>query len=72
LRTQPPVGTITGGFRGALDGIPARLVRRTTFGYTVELLEATGDFDEGDRVNVRVTEFELNPRTLPKDSSTVV
>jgi len=37
MAKQPRVGTITGVFDGALDGLPARLVRRRKFGYTVEL-----------------------------------
>jgi hypothetical protein len=37
MAKQPLVGTITGVFDGALDGLPARLVRRRKLGYTVEL-----------------------------------
>ena len=37
MAKQPIVGTITGVFDGALDGLPARLVRRRKLGYTVEL-----------------------------------
>lgn len=62
LRTQPPIGTIKGVFDGALDGTPARLVSRTKFGCTVELLESKGEFHEGDRVNLSVTEFEITKR----------
>ena len=37
MAKQPLVGTIIGVFDGALDGLPARLVRRRKLGYTVEL-----------------------------------
>ena len=42
MRKRPIVGTITGVFAGTLDGRRARLIRRTTLGYTVELLESKG------------------------------
>jgi hypothetical protein len=38
------VGTITGVFDEALDGLVARLIRKRKFGYTVELLEAKPPF----------------------------
>ena len=37
MAKQPLVGTIIGGFDGALNGLRARLVRRRKLGYTVEL-----------------------------------
>ena len=37
LRKHPVPGTIRGVVDGALDGVQARLIRRTTGGYTVEL-----------------------------------
>jgi hypothetical protein len=51
------VGTITGVFDGALDGIVARLVRRRKFGYTVELLESKRTFQKGDIVHLSPAEF---------------
>jgi hypothetical protein len=39
MAKQAIIGTIIGVFNGALDGLPARLVRRRKFGYTVELLD---------------------------------
>jgi len=56
---QPLVGTIIGVFDGALDGLPARLVRRRKFGYTVELLEARGRFQAGTIVHLSFAEFLL-------------
>jgi hypothetical protein len=38
VRKNPLVGTITGAFNGALDGVLARLIGMRKFGYTVELL----------------------------------
>ena len=46
------IGTIIGVFDGALDGLPARLVRRRKLGYTVELLEARGRFQAGTLVHL--------------------
>jgi hypothetical protein len=37
MAKQAIIGTIIGGFDGVLNGLPARLVRRRKFGYTVEL-----------------------------------
>ena len=51
------VGTITGVFDGALDGIAARLVRRRKFGYTVELLASRHPFQKGDIVHLSPAEF---------------
>ena len=51
------VGTIRGVFDGALDGITARLVRRRTLGYTVELLESKSLFHKGDIVHLSPAEF---------------
>jgi hypothetical protein len=51
------VGTITGVFDGALDGIAARLVRRRKFGYTVELLASKHTFQKGDILHLSPAEF---------------
>jgi hypothetical protein len=51
------IGTIVGVFNGALDGLPACLVRRRKFGYTVELLEARGRFQAGTIVHLSFAEF---------------
>jgi hypothetical protein len=51
------VGTITGVFDEALDGISARLLRRTRVGYTVELLESKHPFHKGDTVYLSPAEF---------------
>ena len=53
------VGTITGVFDGALDGVAARLVRRRKFGYTVELIESKHSFQKGDIVHLSPGEFLL-------------
>ena len=55
------IGTIIGVFNGALDGLPARLVRRRKLGYTVELLEARGRFPAGSIVHLSFAEFLLPP-----------
>ena len=60
MRKKPIVGTIVGVFSGALDGFQAQLIRRTKFGYTVELLESRGEFRTGDRVHLSVAEFQIN------------
>ena len=59
MAKQPLVGTIIGVFDGALDGLPARLVRRRKFGYTVELLEVRGRFQAGTIVHLSFAEFLL-------------
>jgi len=59
MAKQPLVGTIIGVFDGALDGLPARLVRRRKLGYTVELLEARGRFQAGTIVHLSFAEFRL-------------
>ena len=60
MRKKPIVGTITGIFYGALDGVQARLIRTTKFGYTVELLESRGTFRKGDRVHRSVAAFTIH------------
>ena len=60
------IGTIIGVFDGALDGLPARLVRRRKLGYTVELLEARGRFQAGTIVHLSFAEFLL-PQKRPGD-----
>ena len=59
MEKTPLVGTIRGAFQGALDGIPARLVRVRKFGYTVELLASRHQFQAGDRVHLSPAEFLL-------------
>jgi hypothetical protein len=59
MATPPLVGTIIGGFDGALNGLRARLVRRRKFGYTVELLEARGRFQAGTIMHLSFVEFLL-------------
>ena len=54
------VGTMAGVFGGALNGIRAQLIRRTTLGYTVELLESKGAFKKGDRLRLSVAEFHID------------
>ena len=57
------VGTITGVFDEALDGIAARLLRRTRVGYTVELLESKPPFHKGDTVHLSPAEFLIITKT---------
>ena len=71
MRKKPIVGTITGVFSGALDGVQARLIRRTKFGYRVELLESKGEFHKGSIVLLSVTEFTMNKWTMNNDSPVV-
>jgi hypothetical protein len=59
MAKQAIIGTILRVFDGALDGLPARLVRRRKFGYTVELLEARGRFQAGMIVHLSFAEFLL-------------
>jgi hypothetical protein len=66
MKQQPLVGTIHGVFSGALDGVQARLIRRTKFGYTVELLESKGAFHQGDRVHLSMAEFTINKGETPE------
>ena len=71
IEKKPIDGTIVGVFYGALDGVQAQLIRRTKFGYTVELLESKSEFHKGDRVYLSVTEFKINKRTMNNDSAVV-
>jgi hypothetical protein len=61
MAKQASIGTIIGVFNGALDGLPARLIRRRKFGYTVELLEARGRLQAGTIVHLSFAEFLLQP-----------
>jgi hypothetical protein len=54
------VGTIHGAFDGALDGMPARLIRTRKFGFTVELLASKDEFHKEDRVDLSIAEFTIN------------
>ena len=56
MAKQAIIGTIIGGFDGVLNGLPARLVRRRKFGYTVELLEARGRLQAGTIVHLSFAE----------------
>lgn len=60
MATQRIVGTIAEVFDGMLDGLAARLVRRTKLGYTVELLEAKPPFRQGDTVHLSPAEFRIH------------
>jgi len=64
------VGTITGVFNGALDGIAARLVHRRRLGYTVELLASGDSWHKGDLVHLSPAEFLL-PAARPDDVSCI-
>ena len=68
MKQKMLVGTIHGAFDGALDGMPARLLRTGKFGYTVELLASKDTFQQGDHVHLSVTEFEVDQRTRHEDS----
>jgi hypothetical protein len=57
---KPIIGTIVGVFSGALDGVQARLIRRTKLGYTVALLESKDAFRQGDIVELSPAEFQVN------------
>jgi hypothetical protein len=57
LSDQHVIGTIKGALRGALDGIPARVMRRTEFGYIVELLVSKGVFMKEDKVYEKTKTF---------------
>jgi hypothetical protein len=59
VRKRPIVGTIAGVFGGALDGIRAQLIRWTTLGYTVELLESKGAWKKGDILRLSGAEFHI-------------
>ena len=71
MKHKPLVGTIYGVFDGALDGMPARLLRTGKFGYTVELLASKGAFHQGHHVHLSVTEFQINKQTMNNDSPVV-
>ena len=71
MSTKPLVGTIVGVLYGALDGVPARLIRTTKCGYTVELLESKVEFHKGSIVLLSVAEFTINTRTMHNDSPVV-
>lgn len=60
MAKQRIIGTITGVFDGALDGLTARLVRRRKFGYTVELLASKHPFQKGDIVHLSPAEFLMH------------
>ena len=57
MAKKDTVGTITGVFNGALDGIAARLVHRRRLGYTVELLASKDPWHQGDLIHLSPAEF---------------
>jgi hypothetical protein len=65
MAKKPIVGTIAAVFDGLLDGLVARLVRRTKTGYTVQLLEAKPPFHIGDTVHLSPAEFCIHPDRPP-------
>ena len=67
MRKRPIVGTIAGVFGGALDGIRAQLIRRTTLGYTVELLESKGAWKKGDILRLSVAGFHIDRQDTTKE-----
>ena len=71
MRKKSIIGTIVGVFAGALDGIQARLIRRTKRGYTVELLESKDEFHKCDIVHLSLAEFTINKRAMHHDGSGV-
>jgi hypothetical protein len=60
MAKKPIVGTITGVFDETLNGISARLLRRTQVGYTVELLESRHPFQKGDTVHLSPAELLIS------------
>ena len=62
------VGTIRGAFEGALDGMPARLLRTGKVGDTAELLASKDAFQQGEHVHLSVTEFEVDKGTKHEDA----
>ena len=68
-KTKPIIGTIVGVFSGALDGVQARLIRRTKFGYMVELLESRDAFHQGDHVELSLAEFTINTKAMPHEAT---
>jgi hypothetical protein len=71
LRYTPITGTIVGIFAGALDGVHAQLIRKTPLGYTVELLESKGIFEQGDRVHLSGREFTIHKAAGRRDHTEV-
>ena len=67
MRKRPIVGTIAGVFSGELDGIRARLIRWTTLGSTVELLESKGAWKKGDILRLSVAEFHIDRQDTTKE-----
>ncbi len=67
MRKKTLVGTIVGIFSRALDGVQARRIRTTKFGYTVELLESKGEFQKGSLVLLSIAAFTIDKRTINHD-----
>jgi hypothetical protein len=68
VRKPPVLGKIIGAFDGALDGVQARLIRNIKGGYTVELLESRGAFNQGDHVELSRVEFTITTRKSGHDA----
>ena len=66
MQHQAIIGTITGVFDRALDGMPARLVRVGKLGYTVELLASRDTFCKGDYIDLSPAEFMIDRGTIPR------
>ena len=61
-----------GVFDGALDGMPARLLRTGTCGDTVERFASKATLHPGDHVHLRVTAGEIDTRTTDHDAPVVL
>ncbi len=61
-----------GVFDGALDGMPARLLRTGKWGDTVEQLASTAALHPGDHMHLRVTACEIDQRTTDHDVPVVL
>jgi hypothetical protein len=71
LRKHPVPGTIRGAVDGALDGVQARLMRRTTGGYPVALCASHGACHRWDRVDLSGTEGAITRRAMHHDSPAI-
>ena len=65
---KPIIGTIVGVFDGALDGVQAQCIRRTRFGYTVELLGSKGAYHKGNIVDLSRAEFKIDAKETTDDA----
>ena len=67
MRKKPIVGTVVGVFHGELDGTRAQLIRRTTLGYTVKLLQSKGTCKRGEILLLSATEFKMDKKETRAD-----